>query len=274
MVPGLSIAWMLVSLFVSFGLPLGLLIVLQRRFRASLMPALAGALIFVAFAMVFESSIGSALLVASPGLQSAVSSGGAAYGLYAGLMAGLFEETGRLCAFLFLTQSARGKNDVSTALSYGVGHGGIESILLVGMTYLSNLMVSISVNQHGVDALLDASGLDAAAREIQRGMIEVLVNTPSFDFLAGGIERIITIAVHIALSVLVWMAVTRRGSLWMYPLAILLHAALNFPAGLYRFGIIRSAWLIELVVLLIGAGICLLTCRLYRGPRAVRPAEG
>ena len=49
--------------------------------------------------------------------------------LYGGLMAGVFEETGRYVSFKwFLKKETR----IQDGLSYGIGHGGIEAMLIVG----------------------------------------------------------------------------------------------------------------------------------------------
>lgn len=45
-----------------------------------------------------------------------------------------------------------------------------------------------------------------------------------------------------ALSILVWMAVTRRVPIWYYFAAVLLHAAANIPAALSQLGLLRSMW--------------------------------
>ena len=56
-------------------------------------------------------------------------------------------------------------------------------------------------------------------------------------------------ALHMALSILVWMAVTRRVPIWYYFAAVLLHAAANIPAALSQLGLLRSMWCIEGIIL-------------------------
>ena len=53
------------------------------------------------------------------------------YALYGGLAAGLFEETGRLLAFRFILKPHTAR---ITALSYGIGHGGIEAFWVMGLS--------------------------------------------------------------------------------------------------------------------------------------------
>ena len=69
------------------------------------------------------------------------------YALYAGLMAGAFEECGRWLALKLTLRWSRGPED---ALMYGAGHGGIEAVLLAGMTMLNNIIISLALNQGGL----------------------------------------------------------------------------------------------------------------------------
>ena len=64
------------------------------------------------------------------------------YALYGGLMAGLFEETGRYLAFSFALKKYRAKN--VNALMYGAGHGGFEAIVIVGLTMINNIVWSFN----------------------------------------------------------------------------------------------------------------------------------
>ena len=72
------------------------------------------------------------------------------YAFYAGLMAGVFEECGRWLAFKLSLRWSRGPGD---ALMYGAGHGGIEAILLAGMTMLSNITLALALNRGGLEAV-------------------------------------------------------------------------------------------------------------------------
>ena len=57
------------------------------------------------------------------------------------------------------------------------------------------------------------------------------------DVCLDGFERVCAITIQIALSVLVLYAVTRKKYIFV-GLAILLHAALDFPAALAQRGIV------------------------------------
>ena len=78
-----------------------------------------------------------------------------------------------------------------------------------------------------------------------------------------GVERLVAICLHIALSVLAFQAVKRPGKRWLYPAAILLHAGMDVFAALYQRGVI-TLWTSEACMAVFAALVCLWALRLYR----------
>ena len=79
---------------------------------------------------------------------------------------------------------------------------------------------------------------------------------PPHTYLWGGLERIVAVAIHISLSVLVWRAVERRASLWLFPAAIALHAGVDACAilaaahmPLAGVELVALVWAVALAVL-------------------------
>lgn len=173
-----------------------------------------GAGIFFLFVMVLEALLHNFVLLATP-LGAALESNIWLYGLYGGLAAGIFEEVGRYAAFRFLLKSHRSR---VTALGYGVGHGGCEAILLLSVTYLSNI------------ALMAAAQSGTALPQEAQAVASQLAALPAATFLWAALERVSAIALHIALSVLVFAAVTRPGKRGLFFAAVALHAAMDFIA--------------------------------------------
>ena len=60
------------------------------------------------------------------------------FAIYGGLTAGIFEELGRFVAFFFLLKKYL---DYKDGFAYGIGHGGIESILVGGILCASNTYI-------------------------------------------------------------------------------------------------------------------------------------
>ena len=170
-----------------------------------------GAGTFFLFAMVLEQIL-HALVFTSP-LGQVLQGNIWLYGLYGGLAAGVFEETGRFLAFKL---ALRNRRERIAALGYGIGHGGCEAFLVLGVTYVNNLILLYSA---GSGAPL-APELAAAA--------ESLAAFPAATFLWAGFERISAVVLHMALSVLVFTAAARPGKRWLFPAAVLIHFLLDF----------------------------------------------
>lgn len=196
----------------SAAVPIGGMVLLGRR-GGRWSEFLVGAGTFFLFAMVLEGIFHS--LVLGSGLGQAIQGSIWIYGLYGGLAAGIFEETGRYLAFRLALRGRRGR---IAALSYGLGHGGCEAFLLLGVTYINNLIL-----------LFTAAAGGNLAPELA-GAAEQLAAIPAAMYLWAGLERAAAIAFHMACSVLVFTAATRPGKRWLFPAAIALHAAMDFAA--------------------------------------------
>src|SRR5690606_30347694 len=139
-----------------------------------------------------------------------------------GLSAGVFEEIGRYLAFRFpLRRDLSWQNGVA----YGLGHGGIEAIVLVGITYINNIVISLMINTGQFENLI-GPGLDAATAALIK---DQLINTPPIYFLIGGLERFFTLFIQVGLSLVVlYGVITRQIRYLIY--AVLLHTLVNAPA--------------------------------------------
>lgn len=220
-VPALSIAFMAAAMVFAFGAPIALLIYYKRK-GAQVLPFFVGCAVFIVFALILEALVHNIVLKGLP-VGEKILGNTLLYALYGGLMAGLFEETGRFLAFKTVLKS-RLDND-RNALMYGAGHGGVECILLLGFAYASNLIMSLMINMGLADKLTAGLSGDMLA-EIE-AVFGTLTGTPPTTYLLAVVERCTAITAHISLSVLVWFAAKKPGKLWFYPLAILLHALVD-----------------------------------------------
>lgn len=137
--------------------------------------------------------------------------------------AALFEETGRLV--VMSTFMKRHRRTHANGVSFGLGHGGLEAFVLVGLSMVSVLVLGILAKMGQWDALTAAMGPEAA-RALQAQLQSITV----FAALAGGLERVSAIALHVGLSVLVLLGVTRERPLRAWLLAMLVHGSVNFIA--------------------------------------------
>ncbi len=208
------------TLMICFASPLVLLWWFRRRYQASMTSFFVGMISFVVSTQIFEAMFHYYFLTVNQTTASWLTQP-LLYALYGGIMAGIFEETGRFISFKWLLKK---QNRVQDSLSYGVGHGGIEAMLIVGTTYLNNLAISLLINQ----GLIETLGLDTEVQEI---IVTQLTQISPFIFSLAGYERLMTMIIQIGLSVLVFKAIRERKNRY-YGVAILLHVLLDFPAAL------------------------------------------
>ena len=201
-------------------------------------PVIVGAAVFFVFAMVLESLLHSFIFQKFPRLLTIPW----AYILYGCLTAGIFEEVGRFVGLHFIKRNESITN-AGTGLSYGVGHGGLEAILLVGVTLTQNLILGTKFTLSGAETLLQNTAPEQVAVTQQK--LNILANANALDFLLPLGERILAIILHIALSLLVWMIVARRLPTIYLLLSIGLHALANVSAAMFQVGLLKNIWLVE-----------------------------
>jgi uncharacterized membrane protein YhfC len=200
-----------VSVLVEFLFPVVLAIFLVRRYRRGWALVGVGALTFIASQVVhlplvlgwgrITQTMGSMPITSLRILNAVV----------LGLLAGLCEETARWIGYRLLKQ--RG-NSWGSALTIGAGHGGIESILLAGLPVLSTFVV-----MHLVRSGMPVAGITPV-------MVADYFSMAWHLPLAGALERLMAIALHITLSVMVWLAVSRRSPAWFWG-AVAWHALVD-----------------------------------------------
>lgn len=193
---------------VDIAFPLLLAIWIARRFRVSWKFFGYGALVFLIFQLLTRVPAMQVLqyLLAEPLQQNAWYK--YAFLLGAAFTAGLFEEGGRYLGYRYFWKKER--PIYSQALMYGAGHGGLESMLLVGGLALLGVMNIVILTQ------MDPSILppDQALAIYQAR--EELAITAWWLPLLGALERLMAMAVQISLSVLVLQVFARGQGYWWW----------------------------------------------------------
>ena len=231
MIPKLTITFMAISALIGLAIPAGLYVYNRKKWKANHLPFWVGCVTFVLFALVLEQLMYT-FLMKTP-FWMTVSTNIWMMGILGGFFAGLFEETGRFVAFKTILRKKRG-NDAN-GLMYGAGHGGIEAIILLSVTMIMNVVLCLQYNAGNTLAF----GSEATAQQ--------LIDTPSWYYLVGAVERLSAVTIHVSLSVLVWFAAKNSKRFWLYPLAILLHLLVDAVAVILN-GLGVNVWIIEGVV--------------------------
>ena len=217
-VSALTLGSMALAALVCVAIPLILLFYYKRK-GAQVSPFFVGCAVFILFALILEALVHNIVLKGLPVGEKIVGNT-LLYAIYGGLMAGLFEETGRFAAFRTVLKGRQG-ND-RNALMYGAGHGGIEAVLLLSATYGSYIALGIMMDMGLADKL--TAGLSGEMLTQMQALLSTVAAMTPLTCLLAILERCAAMTLHISLSVLVWFAAKKPGKFSLYPLAILLHA--------------------------------------------------
>lgn len=241
-VPMLSIVFMVLNLLIGILIPLVLAICFKKKYKASLLAFFVGCLVMFVFAFVLEQMVHALVLFVLP-FGKAMQSNFWIMAVYGGLMAALFEETGRLLSMRFWL--GKKLSDPHNALMYGAGHGGFEAFAILTMGMINNIIYSVCINTGATEIIL--APLDEANKQTLQAAFDTLTQTSPLLFLASPIERFAAVTAQIGLSVLVWFAATKVGKMKWYVVALVFHFTLDALAVILS-GLGMSIVLIEVVV--------------------------
>lgn len=249
--------------------PLVLAVIARRRLSVSWRYFAYGALIFFLFQLmsrvpiviVIQRAIALQLQASPVFLYSWL-------GILA-LTAGLFEEVGRYVGYRWLMR--REEKTWNKAVMYGLGHGGLESALLVGGSGLLTLINLLVLSSIGLNVI------PPAQRVVVVQQLAAINAQPAWFPLLGAWERLWTVPVQVALSVLV-LQVFRRGNIsWLW-LAILAHTVVDFVTiGVLQLlgpNKISTSLLVELIVAVFGVIALWVIWALRDKPGAAVESEG
>jgi len=253
----------LVTFFIAglfeIALPIVLAVVLARRYGASWKLFGVGVLTFIGSQIVHMPLV--------YGLTALFQSGGATLPEFIpailfsatvlGLLAGLCEEPARWVGYRLLKE--RG-NAWRAALMLGAGHGGIESIF-IGFSVLSQAIVMLVYGAQ-------AAGLSAEAQSSIASLWALPWHLP----LVGAVERLVTVLLHVTLSVMVWLCVSRRQWLWLAG-AVLWHALVDFVA-VYASRSGLNIWALEGIIALTIIPNLIFLYWVWRKTQETLPAAG
>ena len=257
-VPVLSIIGMCIAFIVGVGLPMGLMLYAFLKLKADMLWFGIGAATFIIFALVLEQCLHVVMIKQ---FGEALTGNLLVKAVYGGLAAGVFEELGRFTSMNLFKK--KGLNKLN-ALMYGVGHGGIEAIIIVGLTSISNLIASIMINTGTFEPMLASLDDEVKAQTLKQ--VSLLWTTSPLDFYMAGLERVVAISFHICLSYIVYRAVKNK-KVQLLVLAIVLHAGLDFITVLLAGYV--SSLVLELVLLVLVAIIAVLVFKIYSNDREI-----
>jgi len=208
---------LLVSASVALLGPIALAVFVWRRFKPWALAVAIGGGVFFVFQVVTRIPL---LAVLAPTVKKVLTehpSWTTWWLLILCFTAGLFEETGRWVAYRFMPRLRTRAN----GLLMGVGHGGIEAMLLVGVNVLVSAALYVWMT-HGKPFHLPLP--DEALQLLEKQFASLTWGLA----LMGGLERVWAMMVHCGLSLVVLEGYRRKQQGRWLLLAMGFHGVSNF----------------------------------------------
>jgi len=229
MVPVSTILACCITLFVSMILPILLLIVFAARCRKQgiLSAWLLGAAGFFVTQMLIRLPILTALQ-SQHWFLSFARNNLFLYAFSLAFTAGLFELAGRFAVAKLMQKNLT----LRRSLAAGLGHGGIEAMILVGMTYINNLVFIFMINSGTFDTIVAqaaAAGIDTA--QLDAIPFQLVTTAPSL-FILAGFERLLAMTGHAAMSMIVCYGVAHKKVLPCILICLGIHTLMDLTAGI------------------------------------------
>ncbi len=242
-------------------IPVVLIVAWKMYTKRSLVPFWVGIMVFIAFSRMLEMIPHSLFLLSSNPISKAINGNVVLYVIYAATVAALFEETGRYLAFRFVLTKHPNKE---TAVTYGIGHGGIECVLVLGVTYIQYYAYGQLINSGSMDKMLSAYKDSSQSVDALNQLITNIKGVTKMTCYMADLERISAMMVQIALSILVFQAVYVAGKKYMYWVAVALHFLMDVPAALYQKGVLKLLPT-EIILFVYAALVLALGVKIYQG---------
>lgn len=242
-------------------IPLTGMVYLNIRKNAEIKYAVAGAVVFFSFALVLEKMLH---LVVLPLIDQEKQTW--LYVLYGALAAGIFEEIPRYYVLKIMDK----KKSLGTydALQYGLGHGGFEMTILVGLTGISHFFLERKVNALGLAAIL--KDIPPAYHGQVKESIQALASIQGVQIILPLVERILALSFHLAMALLAYFIVRGFLKKSALVLAVGLHFLMDLPAMLFQVGLVKSLPAIYAGYLVMVLAIFYWLSRVYRqGTRGI-----
>lgn len=237
--------------------PLVIAIIWTKKKKERFTTVLVGAATFLLFAVILEKPLQAVLIaptqmgLADTGISQFINARPVLWAFIVGLFPGVFEETGRLVAYKTVLKKRKNRE---TSISHGIGHGGFEVMFLMGITYATYVAYAVMINAGTFGTIVDQ--VMAQAPDQADSLVTVASGIASFslaNLALSIVERVFAVLFHIGASIIVFYACKDKGRLWLYPLAILIHTAMDFIAGLTTIGVWKlPVWTLEGIIAIFG----------------------
>lgn len=260
-----SIPALIITVVLMLGIPVGCFLFWRKKHKAktTLVWLFAGAAGFLVSARVLEFGVHYFCIVADNPVSRFLNGSTAAFVLYGGAMAGVFEECGR---YLILKHILKKNRTPENAVFYGIGHGGIEILAVVLPLMVTYLAIAVLFSAGNTE---NALGVFKITEENAAAFLPSLQAAAAFDYAAMAMnvmERLFAMCLHIGLTVIVFYGVSNRKPVFL-PLAIVLHMLMDTFPALFQRGVL-PLWAVEVWAAVWAVVIGLASWTLYKKMKA------
>ena len=222
-----SIIAICITLFITLVLPLIVYVIygIKNKGEGVWLAWLLGAAGFFVMQVIIRLPILSIVSII-PGFQTFAMENYLIYSLVLAFTAALFEVIARFGVAKIMQKNLT----YMKSFAAGLGHGSIEAMVIIGMTYINNLLYAVMINTGTFDGIVEqtaALGVDITSL---LAIKESLINTGAGMFYLAAYERILTVICHIAMTMIVCYFVSRKQDIKGIIICLLCHWALDFIA--------------------------------------------
>lgn len=228
MVSVVSVIGMCVSLLISLVLPIAAAVVwkVKNKGKRILSAWFLGAAGFFVTQVIIRLPILSMLSV-NENITAFFESHLLLYCVIMAFTAALFEAAGRYAAARLMKKDLTFERGIAA----GMGHGGIEAILILGLTYISYLIFAVMINSGSFDVLMAMTASDGTDSSTLLTVKDTLITTNSVYFFLSGYERLLAMIGHIAFSLIIFYFVYRKKDVLGITICVILHFILDFVSS-------------------------------------------
>ncbi|MBI9051117.1 MAG: YhfC family intramembrane metalloprotease [Anaerolineaceae bacterium] len=213
---------LLISILLCFSIPIILFYFLRKRWRISWIFFLIGAGSFIFSQIIhlpLNNFLGKINWIAD--LQIATGSDLIRTAIILGLTAGICEELTRWLILFIIEKVNHKKSSGLSAIALGIGHGGIEAIILGAIFVGANITTVLFLKLNDPSLLQ----IDVAQWQLIQDHYLPIINLPGGGFLPF-VERMLAIILHVSLSVWVWRSYSKKKPIILLA-AILYHTIVD-----------------------------------------------
>lgn len=232
-----SMLLMLLTAILAIALPLIAAIIWCKKKHEPFTTVLIGAATFLLFAIVIEKPLQALVISLDSPVSQFVNARPVLWGIIVGLFPGVFEETGRFVAFKTVLRKRKQRE---TGLTHGIGHGGFEAMFILGITYIEYFVFAVMLNQGTFVELMVEPIKDTLTPDVVNQITGIVEQITTFSAATMGIslfDRLFAVAFHTGASIMVFYSVKDKKKWWLYPLAIIIHTAIDGFLGLQLAGV-------------------------------------